>query len=51
MFLSQKKYAVEILERTHMVNCNPSRTPIDTESKLGIDGDPVSHQTLYRSLA
>ncbi|GJU23241.1 ribonuclease H-like domain-containing protein [Tanacetum coccineum] len=50
MFLSQKKYAVEILERAHMVNCNPSRTPIDTESKLGSDGDPVSDPTLYRSL-
>ncbi|GKC36453.1 ribonuclease H-like domain-containing protein, partial [Tanacetum coccineum] len=27
------------------------RTPIDTESKLGVDGDPVSDPTLYRSLA
>nr|GEW73571.1 ribonuclease H-like domain-containing protein [Tanacetum cinerariifolium] len=27
--------------KAHMVNCNPSRTPVDTESKLGIDGDPV----------
>ncbi|GJU15637.1 ribonuclease H-like domain-containing protein, partial [Tanacetum coccineum] len=41
LFLSQKKYAIEILEKAHMVSCNPSRTPVDTESKLGIDGDPV----------
>ncbi|GKA37805.1 ribonuclease H-like domain-containing protein [Tanacetum coccineum] len=41
LFLSQKKYAIEILDRAHMDNCNPSRTPIDTESKLGSDGDPV----------
>ncbi|GJW77789.1 ribonuclease H-like domain-containing protein [Tanacetum coccineum] len=34
-----------------MVNCHPSRTPIDTESKLGSDGDPVSDPTLYWSLA
>ncbi|GJS53571.1 ribonuclease H-like domain-containing protein [Tanacetum coccineum] len=32
------QYPVEILERAHMVSCNPSRTPIDTESKLGDDG-------------
>ncbi|GKA71168.1 ribonuclease H-like domain-containing protein [Tanacetum coccineum] len=31
----------QILERAHMVNCNPSRTPVDTESKLGDDGNPV----------
>ncbi|GKB64748.1 ribonuclease H-like domain-containing protein [Tanacetum coccineum] len=51
LFLSQKKYAVEILEKAHMVNYNPSRTPIDTESKLGVDGDPVSDPTLYQSHA
>ncbi|GJW44396.1 ribonuclease H-like domain-containing protein [Tanacetum coccineum] len=51
LFLSQKKYVVEILNMAHMVNCNPRWTPIDTESKLGSDGDPVSDPTLYRSLA
>ncbi|GJR38446.1 ribonuclease H-like domain-containing protein [Tanacetum coccineum] len=30
---------------------NPCRTPVDTESKLGSDGDLVSDPTLYRSLA
>nr|GFC69339.1 putative reverse transcriptase, RNA-dependent DNA polymerase [Tanacetum cinerariifolium] len=38
MFLSQRKYAMEILERAHMVGCNPSRTPVDTKSKLGDGG-------------
>nr|GEX15696.1 ribonuclease H-like domain-containing protein [Tanacetum cinerariifolium] len=41
LFLSQKKYALQLLERVHMANCNPSRTPIDTDSKLGPDGVPV----------
>ncbi|GKB02599.1 ribonuclease H-like domain-containing protein, partial [Tanacetum coccineum] len=50
LFLSQKKYALEILDRAHMANCNPSRTPIDTEFKLRSDGDPVSDPNLYRSL-
>ncbi|GJY47203.1 hypothetical protein Tco_0436266 [Tanacetum coccineum] len=38
VFLSQKKYALQLLERAHMVTCNPSRTPIDTKSKLGPKG-------------
>ncbi|GJZ61759.1 ribonuclease H-like domain-containing protein [Tanacetum coccineum] len=50
LFLSQKKYALQLLERANMVHCNPSRTPIDTESKLGPDGVPVQDHTLHRSL-
>nr|GEV39324.1 ribonuclease H-like domain-containing protein [Tanacetum cinerariifolium] len=50
LFLSQSKFIEEILERAHMQNCNLCRTPVDTESKLGSDGDPVSDPTLYRSL-
>nr|GEU54567.1 ribonuclease H-like domain-containing protein [Tanacetum cinerariifolium] len=46
-----KKYAIEILEKAYMVNCNSSRTHIDSESKLGADGDPIYDPTLYRSLA
>ncbi|GJR32504.1 ribonuclease H-like domain-containing protein [Tanacetum coccineum] len=46
-----QEYATEILERAHMVGCNSSRTPVDTESKLGADGDPACYLTLYRSLA
>ncbi|GKB84067.1 ribonuclease H-like domain-containing protein [Tanacetum coccineum] len=34
LFLIKKKYALELLARTHMVNCNPSRTPVDSEAKL-----------------
>ncbi|GJY77331.1 ribonuclease H-like domain-containing protein [Tanacetum coccineum] len=51
LFLSQKKYALQLLERAHMVNCNPSWTPVNTDSKLGPDGVPVQDPTLYRSLA
>nr|GFA94487.1 ribonuclease H-like domain-containing protein [Tanacetum cinerariifolium] len=42
---------MEILERAYMVGCNPSRTLVDTESKLGDGGTPVVDRTLYRSLA
>nr|GEY92436.1 ribonuclease H-like domain-containing protein [Tanacetum cinerariifolium] len=51
IFLSQKKYATEILEQAQILNCNPCRTPIDTEKKLGPEGSPITDPTLYRSLA
>ncbi|GJZ06737.1 ribonuclease H-like domain-containing protein [Tanacetum coccineum] len=51
MFLSQQKYASEVLERAGMLTCNPCRTPVDTYYKLSADGDHVSDPTLYRSLA
>nr|GEY87712.1 ribonuclease H-like domain-containing protein [Tanacetum cinerariifolium] len=35
---SQKKYALQLLERTNMVHCNPSRMPVDTGTKLGPNG-------------
>ncbi|GJY45194.1 ribonuclease H-like domain-containing protein [Tanacetum coccineum] len=47
--LSQKKYALDFLAHAHMVNCNPSRTPVDSETKLGLNGVPVQDSTLYRS--
>ncbi|GJX08881.1 ribonuclease H-like domain-containing protein [Tanacetum coccineum] len=37
-------------ENACMQHCNACKTPVDTESKLGSDGDPVSDPTLYRSL-
>ncbi|GJS93245.1 ribonuclease H-like domain-containing protein [Tanacetum coccineum] len=42
MFLSQKKYAMELLKRAHMLNCNPCRTLVDTE--LNPDGVPVAEK-------
>nr|GEZ22705.1 ribonuclease H-like domain-containing protein [Tanacetum cinerariifolium] len=48
---SQKKYVIELFARAHMTNCNPSRTLVDTNSKLGPEGVPVQDPTLYRSLA
>ncbi|GJZ83663.1 ribonuclease H-like domain-containing protein [Tanacetum coccineum] len=50
IFLSQMKYATEILERAQMLNCNPCRTPLNTEKKLRPEGLPITYPTLYRSL-
>ncbi|GJY05902.1 ribonuclease H-like domain-containing protein [Tanacetum coccineum] len=45
-------YVEELLERTHMLKYNPCRTPIDTDSKFGRNGDLESDPTtLYQSLA
>ena len=52
MFLSQSKYAQEIIHRAKMDNCKPVSTPVDTKSKLGaLDGELMSDPSLYRSLA
>nr|GEZ31025.1 ribonuclease H-like domain-containing protein [Tanacetum cinerariifolium] len=51
MFLSQQKYPTKVLKRAGMLTCNTCRTPVDTDSKLFADGDPVFDPTLYRSLA
>nr|GEV17898.1 ribonuclease H-like domain-containing protein [Tanacetum cinerariifolium] len=49
-YLLLYKYATEVLERAGMLTCNPCHTPVDMDSKLFADGDPVSNPTLYRSL-
>ena len=52
MFLSQSKYASQIIDRAGMSSCKPSHTPFDTACKLGtLDSPPVADITLYRSLA
>ncbi|GKG40066.1 ribonuclease H-like domain-containing protein, partial [Tanacetum coccineum] len=45
LFLSQKKYALHLLERAYVVTCNPSLRPVDTESKLGPEGAPIQDPT------
>ncbi|KAK9049562.1 hypothetical protein SSX86_031470 [Deinandra increscens subsp. villosa] len=51
LFLSQHKYAREILQRAGLENCNPVSTPVDTQSKLSAkDGIPLPDLTEYRQL-
>ena len=50
LFLSQRQYSIELLNKAGMLDCQPSRTPVDTNSKLSSDGETFSDPTLYRSL-
>jgi hypothetical protein len=50
IFLSQRQYIIDLLSRDGMLDCQPSRTPVDTSLKLSADGEPFSDATLYHSL-
>ena len=55
LFLSQKKYAAEILDKVGMSQCKaapaPAPTPVTTSGKLcAYAGSPYDNPTLYRSL-
>ncbi|KAK1420492.1 hypothetical protein QVD17_22136 [Tagetes erecta] len=52
LFLSQQKYAKDVIDRAGMSSCKPVATPVDTNTKLSAtDGDPFENITLYRQLA
>jgi hypothetical protein len=52
LFLSQRQYAADLLQRAGMAECHSTATPVDTHAKLSAtDGAPVADATQYRSLA
>jgi hypothetical protein len=52
LFLSQRQYGVDLLQRDGMAECHPMATPVDTQAKLSAtDGAPVADATQYHSLA
>ncbi|XP_071699652.1 uncharacterized mitochondrial protein AtMg00810-like [Rutidosis leptorrhynchoides] len=51
LFLSQKQYAIEILDRVDMTTCQPCRTLVELGAKLTTHGPPIKDPTLYHSLA
>jgi hypothetical protein len=51
LFLHQRQYAFDNLERADMSDCKPCSTPVDTQAKLSEDDRPsVADATSYRSL-
>ncbi|XP_066323653.1 uncharacterized mitochondrial protein AtMg00810-like [Miscanthus floridulus] len=51
LFLSQRQYILDILDRAGMRDYKPCSTPMDTHSKLSADGVSVADPTHYHSLA
>ena len=52
IFISQKKYMMEILEKFKMDSCKSVNTPVETGIRLSKEGDHrVIEPTLYKSLA
>jgi hypothetical protein len=51
LFLSQRQYMLNILERAGMSKCKPSSTRVDTHSKLPTNGASIPDPSQYRSLA
>lgn len=52
MFLSQRHYAKDIIDRAGMSDCKPLSTPSDVNKKLATDDGPrITDPTQYRSLA
>jgi len=52
LFLSQRQYALDLLQRAGMAECHSTSTPVDGRAKLSAsEGTPVADPTEYRSLA
>ncbi|GJZ53893.1 retrovirus-related pol polyprotein from transposon RE1 [Tanacetum coccineum] len=50
IFLSQSKYAHDILARAHLLDAKPATTPLSTSAYFMSQGTPFNDPTLYRSL-
>jgi hypothetical protein len=50
LFLHQRQYAQDILERAGMSKCKPCSMSVDTQAVSSNMGAPVSDSTTYRSL-
>ena len=51
LFLSQRQYMIDILNRVGMAGCKPVSTPVDCNLKLSVDDIPIQDATDFRSLA
>ena len=47
IFIYQKRYAMELLKRFHMQDCNPVKTPIEVGTKFSKEGDETCVDPTY----
>jgi hypothetical protein len=51
LFLTQRQFALDILERVDMVDCKPVSMPVDTQAKVSAESGPhIADPTHFRSL-
>ncbi|GKV47717.1 hypothetical protein SLEP1_g54586 [Rubroshorea leprosula] len=51
IFVSQEKYALDLLKKFNMQNCKMSATPMNTNEKLTVDdGTPRANEKYFRSM-
>jgi hypothetical protein len=51
LFISQRKYALDLLKETRKLGCKPISTPIDSKYKLNTeDGEPLNDINYFQRL-
>ena len=51
LFLSQRKYALDVLQEAGMLGCKPIDTPMEQNHRLAyVEGNPYAHPKQYRPL-
>jgi hypothetical protein len=50
LFLNQHKYVLDLLREADMLDCKPTKTPLDSKLQLTLDGDSFDQPQLYKKL-
>jgi Reverse transcriptase (RNA-dependent DNA polymerase) len=50
IFLSQRKYVLDLLTETDMLDCKPAVSPIDVKTKIGADAGEQVDREMYQRL-
>ncbi|XP_024200104.1 uncharacterized mitochondrial protein AtMg00810-like [Rosa chinensis] len=50
IFLNQRKYVVDLLDKAGMMDSKPARTPLSSRLKIDVEGEPLSEIYVYQRL-